>query len=117
MSDHVLNLDELFGKAKPVKVVHDGITYELARPESMTPVQYQEFVNLYNKWQKEHLEKGTDVVKIDQALNDIITVLNPKLAEKNLPLPWKSQVMEFYENETKVPTAGARRTRKKPTGA
>ena len=113
MSDHVLNLDELYGKAKPVKVVHEGIIYELARPESLNPTQYQDFVNLYNKWVTERLDQGTDAVKIDQALTDIITVLNPKLAEKNLPLAWKSQVLEFYGNETLKPTGGS----KKPTGA
>ncbi len=135
MSDHVLNLDELFGKARPVKVVYEGIAYELVRPESLNPQQYQELVNLYNKWVKERLDQGTDAIKIDQAMTEIITVLNPKLAEKNLPFSWKSQVLEFYGNETLQSSAskgssgtqsadpsrkigsGVQSAEKKPTGA
>lgn len=97
--DEVLNLDELFGTAKPIKVLVKGETFELLRPEGFSPVQYQKFVKLFEQWTKDHLEETAEPTMLDEMMTEILETLNQKLSEQDLPFGWKIKILEFYAKE------------------
>lgn len=122
MSDKVLNLDELFGKAKPVKVEMKGIEYELSRPDNFTPAQFQDFIGLFNKFGRKKLGKNTDTLTLDQIMNELLNMLNKDLLaainETESPFSMKIKVIEFYSEEAlQEMVKKANKSSKKPTGA
>lgn len=122
MSDHVLNLDELFGKAKPVKVEMNGVIYELSRPENFIPAQFQMFINLFNKFGRKKLNKNIDTLALDQIMDELLNMLNKDLVtainETGSPFSMKLKVIEFYHAEALQGTVKkGKESSKKPTGA
>ena len=97
--NNTLNLDELFGIAKPVKILVKGATYELMRPEGFSPVQYQKFAKLFEQWTKNHLDATTDPTVLDGMMTEIIETLNHRLSELEMPFGWKVKILEFYTEE------------------
>ena len=102
MSDeNILNLDELFGTSRPIKVNYQGNVYELVRPEAFNPVQYQQFSKMQAKYGKlQNLEKNLeDPSKLDDAMDGLIKLMCPELLKLGLPFAFKAKILEFYWNE------------------
>lgn len=95
----ILNLDDLFGQGRPVKVTWQGATYELARPEAFTPVQYQQFMKLQSDYILKKFDQTTDPVLIDEIMDEILDMLNPKIAKAGISFGGKVKVLEFYSEE------------------
>lgn len=98
-----LNLDEIFGLAKPIKVVWKSIEYELPRPEAFSPKSWAGFSALQGKIGSLQAmgEQLTDeqAEQLDQIANDCIKFLSPKLAKCELPFFAKVQVIKFYGDQ------------------
>lgn len=114
---HVLNLDELFGTARPVKVTWQGKEYELVRPEGLNAVQHQAFSRLYTKIQKAQLDLGNDPDELEAMVNELIALLNARLADAGLAYMAKIKVLEFYAAEVFEPEKGKTAAKNPPIGA
>lgn len=116
MSDHrTLNLDELFGTAKPIAVELGGVKFDLSRPEAFTAKQYQKFVNFWAQFNPTRFQDSEDPEEIEKIMDQILDMLNPALAKK-LSFPMKVKVLEFYGNEVSSMGVGSDQG-KKLTGA
>jgi hypothetical protein len=118
-----LNLDELFGQARAVKVIWKGQTYELMHLNSMSPKQYVMFSKLQKKTTKLQ-SLGEDVT--DEQAKQVVGILDEMLhlVCGELPLSEfsfieKTKVLMFYIEETqgKKATDLALTKVKSPTGA
>jgi len=108
--DKALNLDELFGRARPVVVVWQGERYELVRPEALTPVEYQRWVALQRRMAP--LFDGLDNVdnmtekqaeELNTAITEALGLFNAELAAAGLPFAAKIKVLEFYTEQVFEP--------------
>jgi hypothetical protein len=115
MSDHVLNLDDLFGIAKPISVELDGAKYDLSRPESFTAKQYQKFARFWAEFNPTNFQNSDDPDEIERVMDQLLELLNPALAGK-LSFAMKLKVLEFYGNEVSSQETG-KTPAKKSTGA
>lgn len=114
MSDHSLNLDELFGTGRPIKVEIKGVKYELSRPEAFSARQYQQFTKFWAQFNPTNFQNSDDPDEIERVMDAILDMLNPALTKK-LSFAMKLKVLDFYESEV---TAEAKGTpEKKSTGA
>jgi hypothetical protein len=103
-----LNLDELFGTARPIVVVFQGKRYELRRPEAMNPVEFNQWMKLQGRVQLPGA--NTDEIarnwseetsrEVEALIDDVLTLLNPEFAKlPELNFMMKTQVLEFYTRE------------------
>ena len=103
-----LDLDELFGQARAVKVRWQGIDYELLRMEGISPKQATQFNALHLKTaqlQKSMQASETDVSdddaqKVDETFNAMLHILCPDLPVKAMPFMAKMRTIMFYMEET-----------------
>jgi len=105
MSDKcVLNLDELFGQAQPLLVELEGKEFELRRPESFSPEEYFHMTKLQDKITHTDSTKKVDEEKqarlVENAMDDILRMINPSLAEKKLFFSQKYKILEWYSKQT-----------------
>lgn len=104
MSDGVLNLDDLFGKSRPVRVVFKGVEYELLRPESLSPAQYSDWLRLQKQVEvirakgKDLTEK--DFQEWDGLLSEVLGMLCQKFVAAEPSFQVRSKALEFYFQET-----------------
>jgi hypothetical protein len=102
----VLNLDEMFGEDRPVKVKWKGVEYELLRLEAFSPRE----INRFQTMQKDASElqrlknanaadKSIDA-KIEQLFDKMLSTLCAKLPLKEIPFLGKTRIITFYIEET-----------------
>lgn len=128
MSDDnkLLNLDELFGQARKVKVRFQEKDYEFLRMEGISPRQATQFNKL--QMQASRLQNGMknsqDIteeqgVEIDKIFDRMIQMLCPDFPVDRLPFMGKMRVIQFYMEETqgKKKTEAELKKLRKPTGA
>lgn len=103
MSDEtkaVLDLDELFGNATPIKVKWQGKDYELRLPESMGPVEYAQFGKLQTRVNALQVGDGTmdetQAGEMDQLVNNMLAILNGEIGKAQLPFVARMRALEFY---------------------
>lgn len=103
MSDRILNLDEVFGKSRPVIAVYQGIRYELMRPESLSPAQYGEWMRLQAEIEEIRSRSKSlsqeDMAQWDRLLTEVLRMLCPSFAEVNPPFQVRMKTLEFYFEE------------------
>ncbi len=106
MSDEtkaVLNLDELFGQAQPIKVKWQGKDYELRNPEAMGPVEYAQFSKLQTRVNA--LQVGAGEMDEEQAGNmeqlviNMLAMLNSDLGKVPMPFVARMRALEFYSQQ------------------
>ena len=109
MSDDskVLNLDELFGQARAVKVRWKGREYELLRIEGISPKQASQFNKLYLKAAKLQgaLSGGADMDEaqaddVDELFNQMLSILCADFPVRETPFMAKMNVIQFYVEQT-----------------
>lgn len=99
-----LNLDELFGQARSVAVIHDGSEYEFMRVEAMGPRQAVQLQQMQKKAQvlqslgNELTEKQSQ--EIDNVLSLMITMLCPTFPVRDIEFIKKMRIVMFYIEET-----------------
>lgn len=104
--NRVLNLDEMFGEDRPVKVTWKGETYELLRLEAFSPRE----INRFQTMQKDAAElqrlknakkddKSIDK-KIEELFDKMLSTLCAKLPLKEIPFLGKTRIITFYIEET-----------------
>jgi hypothetical protein len=100
----VLNLDELFGQARAVKVRWQGEEYELLRMEGIGPKQATQFERLSQKAAQLQIQNGdvTDdqAEKIDEIFTSMLSILCADFP-KDVPFVAKMRVLEFYMEQTR----------------
>jgi hypothetical protein len=99
-----LNLDELFGQAKSVIVIHDGCEYEFMRVEALGPRQAVQLQQMRKKAQVLQTI-GDELTKkqsqeIDDVLSQMITMLCPTFPVKDVTFIMKMRIVTFYIEET-----------------
>jgi hypothetical protein len=114
-NNRILNLDELFGTARPIAVELGGVKYDLSRPEAFTAKQYQQFTKFWADFNPTNFQNSADADEVEKVMDQILDMLNPALAKK-LSFAMKVKVLEFYGNEISSTGAGNDQG-KKSTGA
>lgn len=101
-----LDLDELFGQARAVKVKWAGKEYELARIEALGPKSISRFQSLQNKTSQLQMlslnaeiteEQDTQIIAL---FDEMLLMLCKDLPVKTMPFAAKSKCLEFYVVET-----------------
>ena len=102
----VLNLDELYGVARPIKVVFDGRTYEMVRPDALSPKAFVQWDKLVKRAMK--LQVGANDEMTDEMTAELETVIEmaiymacPELEKAGLSFPQKMSILNFYAEEVK----------------
>lgn len=119
-----LNLDELYGTARPVIVVWQEKRYELRRPEGMTPVEYSRWTKLQAKTSKLIIDDADEMSEeqaheLEEAIHMTLSLVSPELAEAGLTFAAQVRVLQFYTDEitrTEKEAAG-KESPKNSTGA
>lgn len=103
----VLDLDELFGQARAVKVRWKGEEYEFLRMEGITPRQATQFNQLHLKSAKlqKAIAKGGEPTEdqsaqTDEFLSQMIKILCPKFPVDGLGFMAKTRIVQFYMEQT-----------------
>jgi hypothetical protein len=121
--DQVLDLDELFGQARAVKVKYGGREHELLRLEAMGPLEVVKFKKMYAQANELQMASIQDDMTEDQA-KAIVSMFDEMLQMicKTLPIPdmafaVKARVLEFYVIETQGKKKEIETLQKVRTGA
>lgn len=99
-----LNLDELYGTARPVIVVWGGKRYELHRPEALTPVEYSRWMKLQKKlgmmeaFEAEEMSEE-QAKELSEAIAMVLSLFSPELAAVKLPFAAQVRVLQHYTAE------------------
>lgn len=106
----VLNLDEVFGQDRPIKVKWQGREYELLRLEAFSPRQIQALGKMQEAAQKlsthtqpppntSYLGEEQDT-KIEQLFDEMLSTLCKDLPLNEMPFLAKMRIITFYIEET-----------------
>ena len=103
-----LDLDELFGDARPVKVKWGGKEYELLRLEAFSPREINAFqkmqIDAQNLQQQPTLQQKIDGYDPDAEIvtlfDKMLIQLCPSLPLDSIPFLAKSRIITFYIEET-----------------
>jgi hypothetical protein len=106
MTDEVrkLDLDELFGQAQAVKVVHNGREYELLKLDALGPRQAVKIQKMQKKAQvlQSLGEQITEEqsLEIEKIFEDIILMLCEDFPVKEITFAKKLRIVMYYMEET-----------------
>ena len=99
----VLDLNELFGQAKTVKVKWKEEEYELLRIEGISPkqaLQLQSFQKRIEKLKDKSEPAEEDATDMEKLFDEILKMLCKELPLKEIPFNGKMAIMRFYIEET-----------------
>jgi hypothetical protein len=118
-----LDLDELFGQARALKVKWNGKEYELLQLEALGPKSISQFQALQKKTQALQMvsisgeitdEQDREIVEL---FDQMLAMLCKDLPVKEMPFAAKSRTLEFYVTETQGKNALDIAQMKAQTGA
>jgi len=98
-----LNLDELLGTQKTIKIIFGGYEYFMLPPEAMGPRQMAALSN-FNKTLS--LDLGTEEIseeeaaKIEVMVDKAIAIFCEDLSKVKVPFMGKVQIINFYMEES-----------------
>lgn len=126
----VLDLDELFGQARAVKVKWQGKEYELLRMEAIGPRQAVEFERLQARAARLYSSDTAngngatdqDAADLEALIDGMLKILSEELPIGDMAFGVKLRIVQFYAEETqgkkkvegalkKVRRTGAKRSR------
>lgn len=139
-NSRALSLDDLFGQAQSMVVLHEGVRYELPKLKTLSPKKLQRFQELgkeafkLQKFGKDDFTKE-QATEVEDLLDEILTMLCKELPlkpvskwqrllahlrKKKLPTPLtfekKMAVVMYYGEETQGKKAVWPTAQKKTTG-
>lgn len=103
-----LDLDELFGNARPIKVKWAGKEYELLRLEAFSPREINAFQKMQVEAQRlqqpatiqQQIEGYDPDAEIAALFDKMLAQLCPSLPLDSIPFLAKSRIITFYIGET-----------------
>ena len=106
----VLNLDEMFGLARPIQVVWQERTYDLKTPEAFGPKDMQTLERLQARYQPlaAKMQRNEDALteaedkEIREIAAEEIRLLCPSLARLKLQFMQQFAVLAFYFQELEL---------------
>lgn len=117
MSDEknkALDLDELFGQARALKVKWQGKEYELLKLEGISPTQaarFQKLRNRANLLQSQRTDNDDEEMSQEQAeeleniFDEMLGVLSKELPRDTMSFAMKMRILTWYIEETQGPNA------------
>jgi len=107
----VLDLDELFGQARAIKVRWQTREYELLRMDAISPKQSLYFQKMVGRVQKlqstqpngaEHSEEEDEkqAAELESLVNESLKLLCSELPVETIPFGRRMQILTFYSEET-----------------
>jgi hypothetical protein len=117
----ILNLDEVFGQDRPVKVLWGGREYELLRLEAFSPRQIHALGKLQGAAARlseggMQNAEGSDA-EIEALFDEMLAVLCKELPLATMPFLAKTRIITFYIEETQGKKALEEALMKPPIGA
>jgi hypothetical protein len=119
-----LDLDELFGQARAVKVRWQGQEYELVRMEGFGPQEIVKFQGLHARSIKMQNNPELDdgqAKELEAVLNEMLGMLCKNLPLEELAFMLKVRILTFYIEETQgknaLETALKKATGEQPSAA
>ncbi len=105
MSDErkVLDLDELFGQARAVKVKWQDQEYELLKMEAISPkdaVQFQKLQIAAGKLQMKDDMDDASAKQIEKLIDDMLKLLCKELPLQDMKFMVKMRILTYYIEET-----------------
>lgn len=122
----VLDLDELFGEARAIKIKWGGKEYELLRMEALSPRSISRFQGLQRRTHalQSEVTGGGELSEesnqeIMRMFDEMLMMLCESFPVNTMPFAYKAKVLEFYIEETQPKNAvdAALEMMKKQTGA
>jgi hypothetical protein len=106
----ILDLDELFGQARAVKVRWKSQEYELLRMEGIDPKQAMRFQKMQRKAMSlQNISaddfSDEDAEKLEELFDDMLKVLCKNLPLTEMPFLAKTNIIMFYVEETQPKNA------------
>ena len=106
----VLDLDELFGQARAIKVRWQTREYELLRMDAISPKQSLYFQKMVGRVQKlqsaqpngtEHSEEEDEkqAAELESLVNESLKLLCSELPVETIPFGRRMQILTFYSEE------------------
>ena len=98
-----LDLDELFGQARAIKVKWQGKEYELLKMEGIGPqeaVKFQKMQNAASKLQRSKNMDDTSAKQIEKLFDDMLKVLCKDLPVGEMSFMAKTRTLTYYIEET-----------------
>ena len=100
-----LDLDELIGQAKPIKVKWQGESYEMLRSDGISPKQAVKFQKLQPRAQGlltgDHAEvSDEEASQLEAIIDEMLAIVCVELPLENIPFGMKLKIIQFYVEET-----------------
>lgn len=99
MGDTTLNLDELFGQAKTLKVRYGGAEYELRHADALTPAEFARLARLGKQFQE--AQGDDELEKALGALDEFLKIVGGDWA-LHLPMRAKMAIVQFWGEQNAV---------------
>lgn len=109
MSDEnkVLDLDELFGQARAVKIKWEGRTYELLRMEGISPKQaarlnalQQKSFELQKRMQGASDASDQDIADLEDLFGNMLLILCSDFPVDKMPFMMKMRAVQYYMEQS-----------------
>lgn len=102
----VLDLDQLFGNTRTVKVKWEGKGYELVRVEALSPKAISRFQSMQKRASHLQMKSLNDEMteaesqEIVSLINTMLNTLCETMPVESMPFAAKTRALEFYIMET-----------------
>jgi hypothetical protein len=102
----LLDLDELLGQARPIKVKWQGATYELLNSDGISPKQAVQFQKMQGRVQnligsdQSSVTSDQDAVELEAVLDEMLGMLCAELPLGEIKFGMKLKIITFYVQET-----------------
>lgn len=95
--NHLLDLDELLGQSRSIKVKLQGNEYPMQHIRTLSPEALAQFLHYQQVLEKERPSDDPDsLVRMSEAIDGMLGIVCPELAKMGLSFMAKMQVMAFY---------------------
>lgn len=100
-TNHVLNLDEIFGKTEIVKVKWEGKTHLLTSPQELSAKQIVDWERLTNRVNEMSQSDGEEMTQeesdqLEEIVTDAMEIIAPSLPIDKMPFMAKFRLLSWY---------------------
>ncbi len=95
--NHLLDLDDLLGQSRSIKVRLHGTEYPMQHIRTLSPEALAQFLHHQARLEKEKPSEDPDsLVRMSEAIDGMLLIVCPELAKVSLSFMAKMQVLAFY---------------------